>query len=242
MLRPYDCWQCIYEMDIYVGPLIWEPGTGHTSCLDKSGPPWALVTLSTVPQEGELAIARAALQALADQPVRTLVTLAPGHVRSALGMLPGNARISAYVPHGRVLQRACLVVSHAGHGIVMKALYYGVPMVLVPWGRDQPGVAARAARLGVATVIPRDECSAARVTQAVSHVLTDSRYQETAERVAGRLQSEDIVGRASAYVEALLPGSLRKAHWEARRETGLDIPPTPLTWEDVYDTDYTVEQ
>jgi len=55
------------------------------------------------------------------------------------------------------LANSRLVISHAGHGIVMKALYHGVPMILVPWGRDQPGVAARAEALGVATVIRRDE-------------------------------------------------------------------------------------
>jgi UDP:flavonoid glycosyltransferase YjiC (YdhE family) len=43
------------------------------------------------------------------------------------------------VPHAKVLKRSCLLVSHAGHGVVLKALYYGVPMVLVPWGRDQTG-------------------------------------------------------------------------------------------------------
>jgi UDP:flavonoid glycosyltransferase YjiC (YdhE family) len=38
---------------------------------------------------------------------------------------------------------------------VTKALGYGVPMVLVPWGRDQPGVAARAAALGAARIAGR---------------------------------------------------------------------------------------
>ncbi len=40
------------------------------------------------------------------------------------------------MPHSAVLKRSCLLVSHAGHGIVAKSLYYGVPMVLVPW----PGI------------------------------------------------------------------------------------------------------
>jgi UDP-N-acetylglucosamine:LPS N-acetylglucosamine transferase len=57
------------------------------------------------------------------------------------------------VPHAEVLKRACLLVSHAGHGVVLKAVYYGVPMVLEPWVRDQPSVAACAEALGVAEVI-----------------------------------------------------------------------------------------
>jgi UDP:flavonoid glycosyltransferase YjiC (YdhE family) len=57
--------------------------------------------------------------------------------------LPQNARVEFSVPHAEVLKRVCLLVSHAGHGVVLRALYDGVPMVLVSWGRDQPGVAAR---------------------------------------------------------------------------------------------------
>ena len=41
------------------------------------------------------------------------------------------------VSHSAVLERGVLMVSHAGHGSVMKALWHGRPMVLVPWGRDQ---------------------------------------------------------------------------------------------------------
>jgi hypothetical protein len=33
------------------------------------------------------------------------------------------------------------------------------PMVLVPWGRDQPGVATRGAALSVAGVVPRENAS-----------------------------------------------------------------------------------
>jgi UDP:flavonoid glycosyltransferase YjiC (YdhE family) len=75
-----------------------------------------------------------------------------------------------------VLQRSRLLLSHAGHGPVTKALWHGVPMVLVPWGRDQPGVAARAEDLGVARAIARDELSESSLTEALKEVMADSRY------------------------------------------------------------------
>ncbi len=59
------------------------------------------------------------------------------------------------------------MVGHAGHGSVMKALWGGVPMVLVPWTRDQPGVAARAECLGVAKVVRRQELSEESLRQTV---------------------------------------------------------------------------
>jgi len=163
-----------------------------------------LVTVSSLPQEGEIALARTALRTLAAHPVRVVVTLTAGHPRDELGAVPANARIELFVPHSAVLKRSGLLVSHAGHGVVAKALYYGVPMVLVPWDRDQPGVAARAATLGVAEVIARHDLTERRLSAAIDKVLSTPSYQENAARIAGRLQARDAVALARAQIEALL--------------------------------------
>jgi UDP:flavonoid glycosyltransferase YjiC (YdhE family) len=145
-----------------------------------------------------------ALQTLAESPVRVVLTLSAGHPRDELGTVPANARLEQFVPHSAVLKRSGLLVSHAGHGIVVKARYYGVPMVLVPWGRDQPGVAARAAALGVAEVVTRDDLTGPRLAAAIHRVLSTPRYQENASRTAGRLQTRDAVAIARARIEELL--------------------------------------
>ena len=46
-------------------------------------------------------------------------------------------------------------------------------MVLLPWHRDQPGVAARAARLGVAEVVSRENASLEEVRRAVDRVFDE---------------------------------------------------------------------
>jgi UDP:flavonoid glycosyltransferase YjiC (YdhE family) len=188
----------------YVGPLLWEVPTDAPAFLNAPGPPWVLVTLSTVPQAGEMVIARAAIRALEREAVRVLVTLAPGHARAELGEVPAHIHINGYIPHGTVLQKSRLVISHAGHGIVMKALYHGVPMVLVPWERDQPGVAARAEALGVATVVRRDDCDEVSVDQAVHRILEEPCYTEKVHAISRRLQVEDAVTLACSHVESLV--------------------------------------
>ncbi len=188
----------------YVGPLMWERSSEAPTYLDTSGAPWVLVTLSSAPQEAEIALARTTLRTLADHPVRVVLTLTSRHPRDELGSVPANARIELFVPHSDVLKRSCLLVSHAGHGIVTKAIYYGVPMVLVPWGRDQPGVAARAAALGVAEVIARQDLTEMRLSAAIRKVLGTQRYQENAVRFSERLQARDAVALACAQIEALL--------------------------------------
>ena len=188
----------------YVGPLLWDPPGVVPPFLAEPGPPWVLVTLSLAPQQDELRLARAALSALAARPVRVLLTLGERSLRDELLPLPDNARVESYVPHAEVLKHACLLVSHAGHGVVMKALYHGVPMVLVPWGRDQPGVAARAEALGVAKVIPREALSDARLSEAVASVLRMPQYQVEVRRHSDRLQGQNAVGVACEAIEALL--------------------------------------
>jgi len=189
----------------YIGPLLWEPEANEPApFLLEPGEPWALISLSTVPMGGEMAIARAALQALADKPVRTLLTLAPEYTRDELGTIPDNAVVCDYVPHGLVLGKAGLVVSHAGHGIVMKCLYYGVPMVLIPWGRDQFGVARRANALGVANVVRREDCLDGRVADAVNRTFADFSYARKASEISQRLMMEKPVDRACQYIEDII--------------------------------------
>jgi Erythromycin biosynthesis protein CIII-like, C-terminal domain len=188
----------------HVGPLMWEPVSEAPTYLDVPGAPWGLVTVSSLPQPEEMTLAATALRTLAALPVRVVLTLSPEHPHDELGPVPTNARLERFVPHSAVLKRGGLLVSHAGHGVVAKALYYGVPMVLVPWGRDQPGVAARAAALGVAEVIARQDFTAQRLSTAIQRVLGTPRYQEMAARIAGRLQAQDPVALARARIEALL--------------------------------------
>lgn len=189
----------------YVGPLLWEPPMDVPEFLHTSGPSWVLVSLSTLPQDGEVAIAKAAIRALQHEAVRVLVTLAPQQAEE-LGELPDNVTVSDFVPHTAVLADSRMVISHAGHGIVMKALYHGVPMVLVPWGRDQPGVAARAEALGVANVVTRSACDDASVAQAVRSILYDARYMHKVREISRRLQTDDLVNTACAELSSLWTG------------------------------------
>jgi UDP:flavonoid glycosyltransferase YjiC (YdhE family) len=184
----------------YVGPLIWEAAAPRPTYLDEPGAPWVLVTLSSQMQD-DVPLARTALAALAELPVRALVTIGGGHQPAELDPLPKNARVEHYVPHAAVLQRSQLLLSHAGHGAVMKALWHGVPMVLAPWGRDQPGVAARAEHLGVARVIARDQLTASALAEAIRVVMADPGYRNKASEFSLHLKEQDPVATACKFLE-----------------------------------------
>ncbi len=186
----------------YVGPLIWETPASVPDYLDTPGDPWVLVTLSSQ-QQDDVALAQVALQVLAQQPVRVILTIGGGHQTIEISQVPDNARVEQYLPHSKVLERSQLLLSHAGHGSVMKALWYGVPMVLIPWGRDQPGVAARAEHLGVAKVVAREQLTDVRLAQAINLVFEDRHIREAARDIARRLRTQDAVAAACELLEQI---------------------------------------
>lgn len=131
-----------------VGPGLWEPPAQAPAWLDDVTRPLVLVTCSTLFQN-DRRLAEVACRAFAGEPLDVVVTT--GDVDPATLAPPPNVRVERYVPHSPVLGRAACVVCHAGMGITQKALAHGVPVVAVPFGRDQPEVARRVevARAGV---------------------------------------------------------------------------------------------
>ena len=188
----------------YVGPLgIWEPPRERPPYLDEPGDPWVLVSISSQRQD-DILLAEAAVEALADQPVRVLVTVGPEHEPSELSARAPNARVERTVSHSAVLERAVLLISPAGHGTVMKALWQGKPMVLIPWGRDQPGVAARAEALGVAEVVPCEDATPETIGAAVTRSLASQDMARTAASHSARLRATNPPATAAAHLESLL--------------------------------------
>lgn len=112
-----------------------------------------LVTCSTEFQN-DRRLVEVALEALAEEPVRVVATtasLVPATFRA-----PGNARVERFLPHGPLLREAACVVCHGGMGITQKALAAGVPVCVVPFGRDQLEVARHVEQAGAGTrLVPR---------------------------------------------------------------------------------------
>jgi UDP:flavonoid glycosyltransferase YjiC (YdhE family) len=95
-----------------------------------------------------------------------------------------------------VLQHAALLVTHGGHGTVMKALAAGVPMLLLPHGRDQADTAVRVTARGAGIALRR-AASAGAIADAARRVLHNGSY-----RVAARRLGDGV--RRAAHGDALI--------------------------------------
>ncbi|HEX8105733.1 MAG TPA: glycosyltransferase [Solirubrobacteraceae bacterium] len=170
----------------------WTPPPGDA--------PLVLVALSSTYQAQE-DVLRRAVAALAGLPVRGLVTTGPS-VDPATVDAPANVIVVARAPHSEVLRHAAACVTHGGHGTLIKALAAGVPVVVLPMGRDQLDNAARAAHHG-AGVRLRPKAAPGRIAEAVRRVLADPAYAGAAGRLAGAIAAEGREDRAVAELEAL---------------------------------------
>jgi EryCIII-like glycosyltransferase len=74
--------------------------------------------------------------------------------------------------HADVLPHCSAVITHGNHGTVMKALIVGVPLIVVPLGRDQPDNAARVVHAGAGTRL-RKNATASALQAAASQVIED---------------------------------------------------------------------
>jgi UDP:flavonoid glycosyltransferase YjiC (YdhE family) len=73
----------------------------------------------------------------------------------------------------------------------------------MPWGRDQPGVAARAEALGVAAVVPRGGDARGALADAIDRVLGSPAMQRSAARHSARLQATDPPVVAASLLQSL---------------------------------------
>lgn len=147
-----------------VGPCEWEPPAEVPGWLsDLAGPIVAVTTSSEFQDDGRLI--RTALTALADEDVTVVATAPSGHLADF--DVPRNARLERFVSHTALFERAACVVTHAGMGSTQKALARGVPVVAVPFGRDQAEVARRVAVAGAGVRLPARRLSPQRLRSAV---------------------------------------------------------------------------
>jgi zeaxanthin glucosyltransferase len=163
------------------------------------GRPLVYASLGTL-QNGSEATFKAIADGCAGLNVQLVLSLGGGLDPAALGTLPGNPLIVRYAPQLEILKRAAAVITHAGLNTVLESLAEGVPLIAIPLGNDQPGVAARVAARGAGIVIPRRKLNANRLREAVQSVLDQQTYRAAARNIMlamrqcdGRICAADII-------------------------------------------------
>jgi MGT family glycosyltransferase len=189
----------------YVGPIFDEDPVEALppSPYGDGSEPTVLVSFSTNYYDQDKPL-QSVLDALAELPVRGLVTLGPAMGDSRL-TVPPNVVAEVFIPHASVLGETDLVVTHAGHSTVMAALAAGVPLVCVPTGAEQPMQAERVEAIGAGRRVEPD-ASVAEFRAAIEDVLGSLAYRRAAQDMAAVIGNLGRGTRAVHELEGLLPG------------------------------------
>ena len=140
-------------------------------------------------------------RALASMPVRAIITTGPA-IDPAEVPATANVVVVRAAAHTELIPKADLVITHAGHGTLIKAITAGVPTLCIPLGRDQPDNAARAARHGVGLVVsPRSDTAA--IAKAILTMLSEPSYRPAAAALGERIRAEVSSGSLVTELEDL---------------------------------------
>ncbi|GAB5896615.1 glycosyltransferase [Mycolicibacterium mageritense] len=195
---PISDWGDAVQM---IGPCVLEPGIDDVpEWLDAIDRPIVLVTTSSE-RQADANLVTAALQALADEPVHVVATMPAGQQPGITSTT--NATVCQFIPHGAVLDRAVCAVTHGGMGATQKALARGIPVCVVPYGRDQLEVARRVEVARCGTRLPARRLTPGRLRDKVQEAMG---MVDGARRVADGFGATGGVSRGADLVEQRLLG------------------------------------
>jgi UDP:flavonoid glycosyltransferase YjiC (YdhE family) len=146
-----------------------------------------------------------AMRAVAELPVRVLLTVGRELDLDALPPAPENVRVERWVPQQDVLGHAAAALVHGGSGSTLGALAAGMPLVVMPLFADQPQNARRVAEVGAGVAVEpnRDglDATVRPLRQAIRTVLDDPSYGRAARALADELRAQPPVDDALPLFE-----------------------------------------
>jgi MGT family glycosyltransferase len=167
------------------------------------GRPLVYASLGTI-QNGREHLYRVIAEAFVGVEMQLVISLGGSRWIDASRALPGSPLVVEFAPQLELLDRATLVITHAGMNSALEALARGKPLIAMPVTNDQPAVAARIAWTGCGKVVPINRLTAARLRQSIDEVMSQPTYRDAAQRMRRAIQAAGGVAKAVQIVEQAL--------------------------------------
>jgi MGT family glycosyltransferase len=174
----------------FVGPpILPRPKTASFpfDMLEKK--PLIYISLGTIFNKRE-AFYRMCFEAFADKNWQFVMTVGQSMSQELLEAAPANFIVRKFVPQLEILQRTSVFITHGGMNSVSEALYYNVPLVVVPQSAaDHPWIAKRIVELGVGKVLPPKKVTVRNLCRVVEEVLSNPTYTRAVTKVGESLRA-----------------------------------------------------
>ncbi|MEY4385377.1 MAG: hypothetical protein RLY20_660 [Verrucomicrobiota bacterium] len=186
----------------YIGPQLDEPTwtePWRSPWPKNDARPLIVVGFSTTYQAHE-GVLQKVVDAAAELPVRALVTL--GQIAADDVCPAANTVVVPSASHNALMQQASLVVTHGGHGTVMRALQHHRPMLVIPHGRDQDENASRVVEHGAGLRLTA-AASTEKIRRALQQLLSETSFTTSARRLGSAIAEESRQVDVVAELESL---------------------------------------
>ena len=170
------------------------------------GRPLIFASLGTVPDRTNLWVFHNILAACAGLDVQLVLALGQwddeeDSLREKLGETPPNALVVDFAPQLALLDRATLLITHAGVNTVLEAVCHGVPMIALPRGVDQPGMASRIAQTGTGLSASFRHTSSDQIRGLVQRILGEETFRQRAKTLQQAMIAAGGASRAADIAE-----------------------------------------
>lgn len=161
----------------FVGPSIRK---AHTQ-VEKKREKLVYISMGTVNND-LLPLYKACIGAFAGTEFQVILSVGSLVKAAEFGTIPENISVYPHVDQIAVLEKADVFLSHCGMNSVSEALYFGVPLVMLPKTREQKGVAVRTEQLGAGIFLKKETQEA--ILSSVRQVLDHPDYARNAGKIS----------------------------------------------------------
>jgi MGT family glycosyltransferase len=172
----------------YVGPLLDQPGWSEPWRAPWSTKQPRVLIAGSTGAQGQGELVQKIIHAMGQIEIEAVATSGPNLDVNTL-QAPGNVHLLRSAPHNTVMQEVSLVISQGGHGTVNRALVNGVPLLILPMGRDQGDNAARVEAKGAGLRLP-PAASETEIASAAARLILEPDFRIAARRLGEAIKAD----------------------------------------------------
>ena len=193
-LREYQPYESEFPAEQYkfLGPSVCERKEANLDYV-KGEKPLVYVSLGTI-INGAVSFFQNCMEAFRNEDVDLIISVGQQFNIKRLKNIPPNVHVYKSVPQLKVLEMADVFVTHGGMNSVSEALFYGVPMVVIPLVSDQPVNARCVERLGVGKAVTYSKVNKVSIREYVMSVLSNEDIKTNIKKV------QELISKAPGNV------------------------------------------
>lgn len=177
----------------YTGPVLDDPDWAASNSWKNPWPeqadrPIVVISFSSTFQNQQGAIQNC-IDAIKELRVNGCVTLGPAMQDIELNC-PDNIVVYKSIKHSILFPHTDLVITHGGHGTIIRSLANGLPVLCLPMGRDQGDNAIKVEMHKVGLKLSPTSKSS-EIKKAIEQILSNDMYKENALKMKDKIASQD---------------------------------------------------